>query len=38
MSCLFIFWSALAAIFVEILEFYGEFRRKVDKKDTYNFI
>ena len=33
----YIFLSAAAAIFVVILQFYGEFQRKVDKNDTYNF-
>ena len=34
--CHFTFLSAAAAIFVGILECYGEFRRNVNNKDTHN--
>ena len=33
----FIVLSSATVISVRILEFHGEFWRKVDKKDTYNF-
>ena len=36
LSCLPIFLSAVAAIFVGILEVYGEFSRNVDREDTHN--